>query len=171
MAKNEISKDNANKAYEVISRAKDSGKLRKGANETTKAIERGQAVLVAMAEDTSPAEIIAHLPALCEEKNISYINVPKKEELGKAAGLTVPTTSIAVVNAGDAKKLLDELVKGGDKPAEKKTEEPKAEEKKAEEPKPEPKEKKVEEAKPEKKEEKPAEKKEEKTAEKKEEKK
>jgi large subunit ribosomal protein L7Ae len=169
MAKNEISKDNANKAYEVISRAKDSGKLRKGANETTKAIERGQAALVAMAEDTSPAEIIAHLPALCEEKNIPYINVPKKEELGKAAGLTVPTTSIAVVNAGDAKKILDELVKGGNKPAAKKTEKPKAEEPKAEEKKeakP-----KAEEAKPEKKEEKPTEKKEKKPAEKKEEKK
>ena len=73
MAKYEISKDKSNQAYEVISRAKDSGKIRKGANETTKAIERKQAVLVAMADDTSPKEILAHIPGLCEEKSISYI--------------------------------------------------------------------------------------------------
>jgi large subunit ribosomal protein L7Ae len=154
MAKHEISKDKSNQAYEVISRAKDSGKIRKGANEATKAIERKQAVLVAMAEDTSPREILAHIPGLCEEKGISYITVPKKEELGKAAGLSVPTTAVAVVEAGEAKKILEELVKGGDsKPAKKeeKKEEPKAEKaeskpEKKEEPKAEKKEDKKEDA-------------------------
>jgi len=128
MVKYEISKDKSNKAYEVISRAKDSGKVRKGANEATKAIERSQAVLIAMAEDTAPKEIIAHLPGLCEEKGIPYISVPKKEELGKAAGLTVPTTAVAVADAGDAKKLLEELVKSGEK-KEKKEEKPDEEKK------------------------------------------
>jgi len=131
MTKFEISKDNSNKAYEIISRAKDSGKVRKGTNEATKAIERSQAVLIATAEDTSPKEIIAHIPGLCEEKSIYYISVPKKEELGKAAGLTVPTSAIAVVDAGDAKKLLEDLVKSGGK-AETKEKAPKAEEKKEE---------------------------------------
>jgi len=130
MTKNEISNDKSNKAYDIISRAKDSGKVRKGANETTKAIERSQAVLVAMAEDTAPKEIIAHLPGLCEEKGIPYISVPKKEELGKAAGLTVPTTAVAVADAGDAKKLLEELVKSGEK-KEKSEEKPKPVEKEA----------------------------------------
>lgn len=131
MAKFEISADHAVKAYEIISRAKDTGKIRKGANETTKAIERKQAVLVAMAADTSPKEILAHIPGLCEEKSIAYITVPKKDELGKAAGLTVPTSAVAVVEAGDAKKLLEDLIKGSEKPA-KKAE--KAEEKKEEKP-------------------------------------
>ena len=165
MTKNEISKDKSNQAYEVISRAKDSGKVRKGANEATKAIERSQAVLIAMAEDTAPKEIIAHLPGLCEEKGIPYISVPKKEELGKAAGLTVPTTAVAVADAGDAKKLLEELVKSREKKEEPKPEEKKPAEKEA------PKEKKEEpkaEKKPEKKEEAPKEEKKEEKPEKKE---
>jgi|TARA_Y100000310_G_scaffold320843_1_gene377703 large subunit ribosomal protein L7Ae len=156
---NKISSDKSNTAYDAISRAKDSGKVRKGANEATKAIERKQALLVATAEDTSPAEIIAHIPGLCEEKGIPYISVPKKEELGKAAGLSVPTTAIAIVEAGEAKKILEDLVKGGDAPAKK------AEKKEAVK-----EEKKAPEKKEEKKEEKPAKKEETPKAEKKEEK-
>ena len=133
MAKNEIPAEKSNQAYEAISRAKDSGRIRKGANETTKAIERQQALFVAIAEDTSPKEILAHIPGLCEEKNVPYISVPKKEELGKAAGLSVPTTAIAVVEAGDAKKAIEELIKGGEKPAAKEKKAEKAEKK--EEPK------------------------------------
>jgi hypothetical protein len=82
---------------------------------------------------------------LCEEKNIPYISVPKKEELGKAAGLSVPTTAIAIVEAGDAKKAIEDLVKSGsapvakgkeaDKKEEKKEDKPAKEEKAAEEPK------------------------------------
>ena len=39
------------KIYEAVRLARDGGKVRKGANETTKAVERGQAKLVIIAED------------------------------------------------------------------------------------------------------------------------
>lgn len=129
MTKMEIPSENANKIYEVISRANDTGKIRKGANEATKAIERKQAVVVAMADNTSPKEILAHIPALCDEKGIHYIVVPKKEELGKAAGLTVSTSAVAVVDAGEGKKILEEIIKSEAKPAAKKAEEKKEEKK------------------------------------------
>ncbi len=45
----------AEKAYEAIEVAKNSGKLKRGTNETTKAIEKGIAKLVVVAKDTNPA--------------------------------------------------------------------------------------------------------------------
>ena len=37
------------------------GSLKKGANEVTKAAERGTAMMVVMAEDVNPSELLAHL--------------------------------------------------------------------------------------------------------------
>jgi large subunit ribosomal protein L7Ae len=37
--------------------------------------------------------------------------VPSKEELGRAAGLNVKASSVAVVDPGEAKGYLDEIVK------------------------------------------------------------
>ena len=98
-------------AYELIEKARDGGKLGKGANEATKYVERGQAKLVIMAEDVTPEEILVHMPILCEEKNIPYTYVPSKEELGNAAGLGVPTSASAIVNPGREKEGVDNLVK------------------------------------------------------------
>ena len=105
----QVTKDLAEKVYEAVTIAKTSGKIRKGVNETTKAIDRGVAKLVVMAEDVTPPEILMHLPVLCEEKKIPYAYVPSKVELGKACGIDVPTSSIAIAQEGDAKKLIQEI--------------------------------------------------------------
>ena len=98
-------------AYELIEKARDNGKIGKGANEATKHVERGQAKLVVMAEDVSPEEILAHMPILCEEKNVPYTYVPSKAELGTAAGLDTSTSAVAVLNLGKEKNALDSIVK------------------------------------------------------------
>ncbi len=122
MAKIEFPRELVDKAYQAFSAAKESGKVRKGTNETTKAIERKSALLVAVADDVQPAEVIAHLPVLCNEKDIPVIHVPSKADLGKAAGLSVGTASAAIVEAGNAKSIVDDVVgklkdlKSGKKP-------------------------------------------------------
>ena len=105
------SKELQDLAYELIEKARDGGKIGKGANEATKYVERGQAKLVIMAEDVTPEEILAHMPLLCEEKNIPYTYVPSKEELGNAAGLGIPTSAIAVINPGREKDLVENIIK------------------------------------------------------------
>lgn len=105
----EVSKELVDKAYEAVEVAKATGKLRKGANEATKAIERGDAKLVVVAKDVNPPEITMHLPLLCEEKSITCIQVPSMEELGAAAGIDVKTTSIAIVQEGESKSLIKEI--------------------------------------------------------------
>jgi len=98
-------------AYDLVEKARDNGKVSKGANETTKQVERGQAKLVVMAEDVTPEEILAHMPILCEEKKIPYAYVPSKDELGHSAGLLVCTAAVAIMNIGKDKTGIDSLVK------------------------------------------------------------
>ena len=100
----------ANQAEEALKTAQDSGKVAKGTNEVTKFIERGDAALVVIAEDVDPAEIVAHIPVLADEKEIPYIYLPTKEQVGGAAGLTVGTASACIVDAGDAEGDVAEIV-------------------------------------------------------------
>ena len=93
--------------YEIIEKAKKSGKVEKGTNEVTKAIERGTAKLVAYAADVEPKEIVQHLPVLCKEKGIQCEEVDSKEKLGIAVGLSIPTSSVAVIESGDVKLAVD----------------------------------------------------------------
>lgn len=107
----EVPKDVAEKAYELIEIVRDSGNVRKGTNETTKAIERGLAKLVVIAEDIEPPEIVMHLPPLCKEKEVACITVPSKQELGTAAGIDVPTAAVCIADEGKGKKELEDLQK------------------------------------------------------------
>jgi len=105
----EVSKEVVDKVLEAIEIAKSTGKIRKGTNEATKALERGIAKLVAVAKDVSPPEIVMHLPLLAKEKGVLCAKVTSKEELGAAAGLDVGTSAIAIVEEGEAKTLLKEI--------------------------------------------------------------
>lgn len=106
----EVSRELADRLYEIVEEARDSGDIRKGTNETTKAVERGNAELVIMAEDVDPPEILAYLPPLCEEKDVPYGYVPDKRELGSASGIEVAAASTAVLDAGEAEEELRSVI-------------------------------------------------------------
>ena len=97
--------------YKIVETARKTGKIDKGTNEVTKAIERGTAKLVVAADDVQPKEIIQHIPVLCEEKGIPFASVDSRKKLGLAAGISVATASVAVVEEGDAKNEIAELHK------------------------------------------------------------
>ena len=95
--------------YNIIEKARKTGKIEKGTNEVTKAIERETAKLVVYASDVSPKEIIQHIPVLCKEKKIKCVEVDSKQKLGIAAGLSISCSSIAVINPGDAERDISAL--------------------------------------------------------------
>ena len=105
----ETPKELSDKAYSLAEMARDGGTIKKGTNEVTKAVERSAAAIVIMATDVEPPEILAHMPALCEERNVPYVYVPSKAELGAAIGLDKPTASIAIIDVGKGKALCDEI--------------------------------------------------------------
>ncbi|MEM2280609.1 MAG: 50S ribosomal protein L7Ae [Candidatus Bathyarchaeia archaeon] len=107
----EVPREVADAAYEALQIATKTGAVKKGTNETTKAVERGQAKLVVIAEDVDPPEVVAHLPLLCEERKIPYVYVPSKAKLGEAVGIEVSAASACIINEGEAGGLIKEIVK------------------------------------------------------------
>jgi large subunit ribosomal protein L7Ae len=101
--------DLAESALDALEVARDTGTVQKGTNETTKAIERGNATLVLVAEDVSPEEIVMHLPELADEKGIPYVFVDSQDEIGHAAGLDVGSAAAAIVDAGEASDQVDDI--------------------------------------------------------------
>lgn len=97
--------------YGLIEKARKTGKVDKGTNEVTKAIERGVAKIVFYAADVDPKEIVAHLAIISKEKNIPCFEVDSKQKLGVAVGIPVSTSAVAVIESGEADKEIESLRK------------------------------------------------------------
>lgn len=108
----ETPKELVEAVFEALRQARSTGKVKKGTNETTKAVERGIAKLVIIAEDVDPPEVVAHLPLLCDERKVPYLYVPSKKELGEALGIDVAAASACIVEPGDAQSLLEQIISG-----------------------------------------------------------
>ncbi|MEF8874600.1 MAG: 50S ribosomal protein L7Ae [Candidatus Thermoplasmatota archaeon] len=107
----EVPDELVDKTYEAVEIARDTGEVRKGTNEVTKYVERGEAVLAVLAEDVNPPEILAHIPMLCEEKDVAYSYVPSQKELGAASGIDASSASVAIVDPGDGEQMVEDLKK------------------------------------------------------------
>jgi len=67
-----------------------------GAKQTTKAIERGQAEIVFIADDAENW-VTQPVRELCEQKGVTVVVVPTMQELGKACGIDVGAAAAAVL--------------------------------------------------------------------------
>jgi U4/U6 small nuclear ribonucleoprotein SNU13 len=100
------------KIMDLVQQASHYKQLRKGANETTKTLNRGISEFIVMAADAEPLEILLHLPLLCEDKNVPYVFVPSKQALGRACGVTRPVISASITtNEGSELKSQIQTVK------------------------------------------------------------
>jgi large subunit ribosomal protein L7Ae len=106
----ETPQDLVSPILEALRVAAQSGKVRKGTNEATKAIERGISKLVVIAEDVEPPEVVAHLPIICDEQGAAYAFVPSKQELGKSLGIDVTSAAAAILDSGDAQHIVDQVI-------------------------------------------------------------
>ncbi len=111
----ETPKELSDAAYEALRQARQTGKVKKGTNEATKAIERGLTKLLIIAEDVEPPEIVAHLPILCEERKVPYLFVPSKAQIGSALGIDVTAASACIIEPGEAAGILDQIIKAASK--------------------------------------------------------
>lgn len=95
-----------NSIYETLKKVKETGVIGKGILETTRAVEKGTAKLVVIANNVKPKKLISHLPNLCRYKNIPFVLVNSKEKLGETIGLEISCATCAVVNEGETKDLI-----------------------------------------------------------------
>jgi len=108
--KYETPKEIVSKALEALTVASDSGRVRKGANEATKGIESQTSILVFIAEDVEPEEVVMHLPEICKQRQVPFIYIPTKKELGGACGLPVPCAAIAIDKPGNAAEMVSAII-------------------------------------------------------------
>ena len=111
----ETTKDQQDMNYELVKLvANGNGRLKKGSNEVTKAAERGTAKMVVMAENVNPAELLAHVPLICKEKNIPFIYVEDQAYLAEAAGMNsgAKTAAIALMEVAKGAEEAFNGVKG-----------------------------------------------------------
>jgi len=106
----ETPEDLVSPILEALRVAATSGKVKKGTNEATKAIERGSSKLIVIAEDVEPPEVVAHLPILCEEQGAAFVFVPTKKELGNSLGIEITSAAAAIIDAGDAQHIVDQII-------------------------------------------------------------
>ncbi|CAG0887574.1 unnamed protein product [Darwinula stevensoni] len=90
------------KILNLIQQAVSYKQLRKGANEATKTLHRGQSEFVVLAADAEPLEILLHLPLLCEDKNVPYVFVRSKQTLGRACGVSRPVIACSVTQSEES---------------------------------------------------------------------
>lgn len=99
------------KLYKIVKKAEKAKQLRRGVREVQKFIRKGEKGIVLLAGNTSPIEVICHMPVMCEDLNMPYCYVPSKEDLGAACNSKRPTCVMLIKSHGDYKESYDELWK------------------------------------------------------------
>merc|ERR1712244_18584 len=97
------------KILNLVQQAVNYKQLKKGANEATKALNRGQAEFVILAADAEPLEILLHIPLLCEDKNVPYVFVQSKQALGRACGVSRPVIA-AVITQNEGSQIKPQII-------------------------------------------------------------
>ena len=106
-------KKSTKKAHKLVKKAATAKKLRRGVKEVVKGLRKGEKGLAILAGDIYPLDVISHLPILLEEKDVPYIFVPSKQDLG-AAACTKRPTSVVLIRPGqsdEGQELMDALTK------------------------------------------------------------
>ncbi|KAA8908870.1 50S ribosomal protein L30e-like protein [Sphaerosporella brunnea] len=96
------------KILDIVQQASHYRQLKKGANESTKTLNRGISEFIVMAADTQPIEILLHLPMLCEDKNVPYVFVPSKVALGRACGVSRSVIAVSITS-NEASELQNQI--------------------------------------------------------------
>jgi H/ACA ribonucleoprotein complex subunit 2 len=108
------SKKSTKKAHKLVKKAAGLKHIRRGVKEVIKALRKGETGIAIMAGDIYPVDVISHLPVYLEEKNLPYIFVPSKQDLGAAASTKRPTSIVLIRTPNkdfEGQDLYDALVK------------------------------------------------------------
>ncbi|XP_057653305.1 H/ACA ribonucleoprotein complex subunit 2-like protein [Diorhabda carinulata] len=112
---NAISKPMASKkltkrCYKLVKKAmKQKTYIRCGLKDVQKRLRKGETGIVLFAGDIWPIEIMCHLPIVCEDKNIPYVFVPSRKDLGGAMGVKRGCLTVLIREHQDYKDSFDAL--------------------------------------------------------------
>lgn len=101
----------AKKVYKLIKKAsKERTKnVINGLKDVQTRIRKGERGITIFAGDVYPVDIVCHLPAVCEEKDIAYCYTPSRQDLGTAMGVKRGSIVLMIRESPDYKELYDEV--------------------------------------------------------------
>ena len=82
--------------FRLLNQAQSHKKVKKGANEVVKALNRQNALLVILAADIQPIEFVLPLTRICEEKNVPYVFVDGRHLLGRSVDIERPVAACCI---------------------------------------------------------------------------
>lgn len=105
------SKKLTKKVYKLIKKASKNRtkNIINGLKDVQTRIRKGERGITIFAGDVFPIEIMCHLPAVCEEKDIVYCYTPSRKDLGVAMGVKRGSIALMIREHADYKDLYDEL--------------------------------------------------------------
>ncbi|KAK9506347.1 hypothetical protein O3M35_008302 [Rhynocoris fuscipes] len=99
------------KIYKLIKKAsKNREYCKTGLKLVQSAIRKGATGLVILAGDVSPVDVMIHLPAVCEDKEIPYCYVPSKDDIGTAMGVTRGVITVLILDNPEIQELYAEIL-------------------------------------------------------------
>ncbi|KAH3664205.1 hypothetical protein OGAPHI_004556 [Ogataea philodendri] len=101
------------KVLKTVKKASKSKHVKRGVKEVVKALRKGEKGLVIIAGDISPADVISHIPCLCEDNGVPFLFVPSKEDLGSAGATKRPTSCVMIVPGAGKKDSKGDDYKDG----------------------------------------------------------
>merc|ERR1712203_85799 len=103
------SKKLAKKCYKVIKKGmKHKTYVRNGLKDVQSRIRKGERGIVVFAGDVTPVDVMCHLPAVCEEKEIPYVFTPSRSLLGQAMGVKRGSLMVLIKKHDDYEELYNE---------------------------------------------------------------
>eukprot|EP00808_Paulinella_micropora_P013578 g76913.t1 len=88
------------KCLKLIKKGKEAKCVHRGVKEVVKALRKDKKGIVLLAANISPIDVLSHVPGVCEAKDVPYIWLPSKEDIG-AAALTKRASSVMLVVRGE----------------------------------------------------------------------
>ncbi|XP_014255555.1 H/ACA ribonucleoprotein complex subunit 2-like protein [Cimex lectularius] len=113
---NEIAKPLASrkltkKIYKLIKKSHKEGKAYwSGLKNVQARLRKGDVEGIAiLAGDVSPIDVYTHVPAVCEDKDVPYVFVPSREDIGLAMGVNRAVIAAYIGESEGYKELYDEV--------------------------------------------------------------
>jgi len=82
--------------------------VRNGLKDVQSRIRKGEKGLVVFAGDVTPVDVMCHLPAVCEEKQLPFVFTPSRQLLGTAMGVKRGSLMVMIREHEEYKDLFDE---------------------------------------------------------------
>lgn len=109
-----LSEKKAKNFYKLVKKGLKKKRALRGIKAVNKSLRKNRPGIVVIAADSSPLDIVSHLPELAHEKGVPVVWVPSKKELGASCMAKRPCCAVMCIRPDeneDIRELYDKCLK------------------------------------------------------------